>query len=280
MMLNTIEMAKPNLRKSERKVADFVLAQPSEVMNMSIAALATDAKVSEPTVIRFCRAIGCKGFQHFKLQLAQSLATGVRYFHRNVSPNDATDNVAVKVFDHAIGALVGVRNSLNPELMQRAIDILAHASKIEFYGFGASGIVAVDAHHKFLRLGVPTTACTDPYTQRITAALLKPDHVAVVISTSGRNPALLQSVDLALAAGASIVGITASASPLAKKCSVALFADVLDTDDVYRTMTSRLAHLVILDALEVGIAMQRGPEFLDRLEQIKRNEMKFHNKQR
>ena len=280
MMLNKIEMAKPNLRKSERKVADFVLAQPGEVMNMSIAALATDARVSEPTVIRFCRAIGCKGFQHFKLQLAQSLATGVRYFHRNVLPGDATDDLSAKVFDHAISALMGVRNSLNPDLMQRAIEMLANASKIEFYGFGASGIVAVDAQHKFLRLGVPTTACTDPYTQRVAANLLKPDDVAVAISTSGRNPQLLQSVDLALAAGASVVGVTASASPLAKKCSVALLADVADTDDTYKTMTSRIAHLVILDALEVGIAIKRGPEFLNRLEQIQRNDMKSNKRQR
>ena len=280
MMLNKIEMAKPNLRKSERKVADFVLAQPSEVMNMSIAALATDARVSEPTVIRFCRAIGCKGFQHFKLQLAQSLATGVRYFHRNVLPSDATEDLSTKVFDHAINALLGVRNSLDPNLMQRAIEILASASKIEFYGFGASGIVAADAHHKFLRLGVPTTACTDPYTQRVAAALLKPDDVAVAISTSGRNPELLRSVELALAAGASVIGLTASASPLAKKCSVALLVDVADTDDTYKTMTSRIAHLVILDALEVGIAMQRGPEFLTRLELIQRKEIKSHSKQR
>jgi DNA-binding MurR/RpiR family transcriptional regulator len=73
-ILREIERHLKQLRRSERKVADLVLARPDEVIHMRIVDLASAAQVSEPTVVRFCRAIGCEGFQNFKVALAQSTA--------------------------------------------------------------------------------------------------------------------------------------------------------------------------------------------------------------
>ncbi|MGD8430934.1 MAG: SIS domain-containing protein, partial [Ectothiorhodospiraceae bacterium] len=143
------------------------------------------------------------------------------------------------------------------------------ASRIEFYGHGASGVVAMDAQHKFFRLGVPTVAYSDPHVHSMSASILPADAAVVAISHTGRSLDLLDSVELAREAGARVVGITAAGSPLAERCDVALFADVHEDTDIYTPMTSRIAHLAILDVLSVGVALRKGPELLELLERTK-----------
>jgi RpiR family carbohydrate utilization transcriptional regulator len=263
-MLNRIEAHKVSLRKSERKVADVVLGQPSMVIEISIAALARHAGVSEPTVIRFCHAIGCKGFQDFKLRLAQSLVGNVRYFHHDVLSEKFAETIATKVFDLTVNTLMMVRNHLDEKAMQKAVGILANATRIEFYGIGASGVAATYAQHKFLLLGLlPTTAQSDPYLHGLAAPLLKPGNAVVAISDTGEEPELLHTVELARKAGAHIIGITAKASLLAERCSVSLCVDTSKEAPVYRRNTLRIAQLVLIDALEAAVALRRTPGLLD-----------------
>lgn len=269
-MLNRIQANKAGLRRSERKVAELVLAQPQAAINSSIGELARRACVSEPTVIRFCRALGCAGFQDFKLKLAQSLASGVPYVHTDVQPNDSPAELADKVFDRSIATLLQVRNRLDQEALRRAIDILAAATKIEFYGHGASGIVAMDAQHKFFRLGVPVVAYSDPHTHSMSAAIMQPGNVVVAISHTGRSMDLLVSVRLALEAGAQVIAVTAAGSPLAGLATVALCSDTSENTDTYIPMTSRIVDLVIMDILAVGVALRRGPELVQQLQKTKR----------
>jgi RpiR family carbohydrate utilization transcriptional regulator len=270
-MLSRIETVRPSLRKAEQRVADLVLAKPNSAVSLSIGAVADQAGVSQPTVARFCRALGCAGFKDFKLRLAQSLASGVPYVHSDVRPNDPIADVAVKIFDRSIATLIRVRNQIDPATAERAIGILARARKIEFYGLGNSGITAEDAQHKFFRLGVHTVSYSDPHIHGMAATMLKPGDAVVAISGTGRTIDLLRTVELARASGADVVGITASGSPLAKLCTVTLFADVDEDPDVYSPMTSRIAHLVIVDVLAVGLALKRGPALLEQLEKTKRS---------
>src|SRR5262245_13255423 len=95
-LLAQLRELRANLRKSEQKVADVILAQPNSVLDWTMAELAARANVSEPSVIRFCRAAGSNGFTHFKLRLAQSLAIGVPYVHRDVKPDEPTADLAAK----------------------------------------------------------------------------------------------------------------------------------------------------------------------------------------
>ena len=78
-LLKSISEARINLRKSEQKVADYVLEHPNDVIHMRIVDLAAEANVSEPTVVRFCRALNYDGFQDFKLTLAQGLASNTNF---------------------------------------------------------------------------------------------------------------------------------------------------------------------------------------------------------
>ncbi|MFC7333240.1 MurR/RpiR family transcriptional regulator [Rhodocista pekingensis] len=257
-MLDRISSMRPGLRRSEQKIADIVLRQPHAVVNASVAELAHDADVSQPTVVRFCRSIGCSGYQDFKLRLAQDLAAGPARPEDEVRPGDPVAEIAAKVLNRSIGALTRLRNQLNPDALEAAVGVLAEARRLDCYGFGASGVVAQDAQNKFFRLGLPVVAYTDFHVQAMAAALLGPQGVALAVSRSGRTRELLRSVDLALAGGARVVAITASGSPLAERATVPLLVDATDDSSPYTPMTSRIAHLAVVDILQVAAALRRG----------------------
>ncbi|HKJ51741.1 MAG TPA: SIS domain-containing protein [Gammaproteobacteria bacterium] len=260
-MLREIETALAAMTRAEKKVARAVLANPYRLLRKSIGALAAEACVSEPTVIRFCRALKCKGFQDFKLQLAQDLATGAHFGAARPLPDEAAPDLIAKVIDSGIAALIKVRDTLPPEAVQQAVDLLAAAERIEFYGLGGSGIVAQDAQHKFFRLGVPVVAYSDPTVHSVSASLLKRGCVVVAISQSGTTQDLIASAEIALAAGAKVIAVTAADSPLAGIASICLPMNSLEDEDFYAPIKSRLAHLAIVDVLAVGVALARGPDF-------------------
>jgi RpiR family carbohydrate utilization transcriptional regulator len=268
-LLDRIQGLLDELRPSEQAVARFVLRHPNLVINLSFPEIAERTGVSQPTVARFCIAAGFSGYRDFKLRLAQSLAHGIPFVHSDVGLHDSMADVGAKVFDRAIAALQTVRNHLDPSALEQATRLLADARRIEFYGSGNSGIVALDAQHKFFRLGTPAVAYSDPHVYSMSASLLGGGDVAVAISGSGRTIDLVRSVSIAREAGAAVIAITASASPLARLATVAMCADVPEDLDVYAPMTSRLVHLAIVDVLSVGVAVLRGPALGARLKRAK-----------
>lgn len=197
MLLDAIRTQIDLLSKSERKVALTILDNPQLALSENITALAKNALVSEPTVVRFCRAVGYEGWHDFKLKLAQSLAVAMPGANEMLAPDDIAADLVNKICSRSINTLLDLRNHLSPDAIQRALDVLLKSNKIEFYGQGTSGIVAADAQHKFFRSGVPTVAYSDPHIHSIAASLLQPGDTVVAISQRGGNAALLRSVHLA-----------------------------------------------------------------------------------
>ncbi len=261
--------ARERLPAAERRVADLVLERPHELLQLSLAAVASQAQVSEPTVIRCCRSLGCHGFADFKLRLAQSLASGQLFMYSDVGPNDSVAEMAAKVFGKAARTLLQVRSQLDPARLEQAISLLCAARRIECYGLGSSGIVAADAQHKLFRLGFPSVAYSDAHVHGMAATMLRPGDVVLAFSASGRTVDLISSVDLARESGADVIGITALGAPLAERCTVALELLVDEDTDIYTPMTTRLAQLTIVDTLVVGVALRQGPDLLTRLQRAK-----------
>ncbi len=270
-LLRRIQSQLSHLRKSERRVADYILQNPEAILPQRIADLAHAAAVSEPTVIRFCRALGFDGFQSFKLQLAQYLGSSGNYVQFSVSAGDSVADVNRKVFDATIGSLLTVRDEVDPKALEQAIAALAAARRVEFYGFGASGSVAIDAQHKFFRLQVSAAAYTDPHIQHMSAISLHPDDVVVAVSQSGRTKALIQSVNLAREAGAKVIGLVPRATPLAELCDFPIHINVEESELVYTPVSSRIAHLVVIDVLAMGVARSRADLLQDHLKRLNRS---------
>lgn len=269
--INKIKEQRDSLRKSERKVADFILENSSALISMRIVDVASSAQVSEPTVLRFCRALGYDGFQSFKLQLAQHLGANISYSQFSVDDNDTAADLSNKVFESTIGSLLAVRDQLNPSVLESAINILSQANRVEFYGFGASGSVAADAQHKFFRLQVSTAAYTDPHIQLMSAISLGSKDVVVAISQSGRTKALIQSVNLALEAGATVIGLAPEHTPLSELCSIPIYVNVEEDQHEFTPISSRIAHLLVIDVLAMGVARYRKALLKDHLKRMNKS---------
>ena len=261
MLLDSIRNRLDTLSKSEHKVALAVLAKPELTIAKNISALARLAQVSEPTVVRFCRTLGLDGWHEFKLKLAQSLALAPKLSDSAMRQDDLMVDLVDKICNRSVNALLDLRSSLNVHRVEQALAVLSRATKIEFYGQGSSGIIAMDAQHKFFRSGVPTVAYSDPHIHSISAALLKPGDVVVAISQRGHNTALLRSVMLAKKTGAAVVVLAPSGTPLSEAATVPVDIDLAFETDPYTPITARLAYLVVIDILAVGLALQKGPAF-------------------
>ncbi len=258
----------PCLRKSERKVAEYILANPHGAIRMRIVDLAAQADVSEPTVIRFCRAVGCNGFQDFKLALAQQLAASPSFGQIAVTDTDSVAEYTFKVFDSTVDTLLKVRDHLDLALLDLAVKALCAAKRVEFYGFGASAAVAFDAQHKFFRLQLVTAAYSDPHLQNMSATSLEPGDAVVAISQSGRTRALLDSMELVKRRGAQVIALAPSATPVARAATIPITIDVKEDIQLYTPLSSRIAHLAVIDVLAIGVAQHKGAALADHLLQL------------
>lgn len=270
-VLTEIAAAIPNLRKSEVKVAEYVLKAPEQVMHMRIVDLAQEAQVSEPTIVRFCRGIGCNGFQEFKVRIAQEMAVANNIGQFAIVEDDSIEDICDKIADTTIQRLHQVKSQLKSKQIALAANALSTASRVEFYGFGASGAVATDAQHKFFRLQVATAAYSDPHMQSMSAVTLGEDDVVVAISQSGRTKDLLHTVQLAQQHGAQVVSLAPANTSLSLAADLPIHINIEEDTEQFTPMTSRIAHLMIIDMLAVAVTQRRGPEFADHLNAIKRS---------
>jgi len=268
-LIGDIQSRLDSLNKSERKVAEAILRDPSAATRYSIAALARAADVSEPTVNRFCRGFSATGFPDFKIRLAQSIATGTPYVGQNVEPDDTVAEFTDKIMLSTIASLDKARQALDPKALAIAIDYLIQAKQINFFVMGGSAPVALDAQHKFFRFNMPVMSYDDALMQRMVAAGSTVGDVIVVISYTGRTVDTVEIARLARANGATVVGITNPDSPLAETCSVVLGVTAPEDIEVYMPMSSRIIHLAVIDILATGVTLKRGADFLGHLKKIK-----------
>jgi RpiR family carbohydrate utilization transcriptional regulator len=274
-ILEVVGAALGQLRKSDRKVAEAVLADPVKILHSTVAQTAEIAGVSQPTVIRFCTSIKCEGFQDFKLRLARSLALGTSATHSVIANTDTTTEVASKIFDYTMTSLDWARHHLDLQSLEDAVDRLAAASRIEFFGFGASGVVAQDAQQKFPLFGVPCGAENDTHQQVMIASILRSGDVAVVISNTGATRSLIEVARLVKSRGCTVIGLLGTRGPLALDCDVTIVVETLDNTNVFTPTISRIAMLALVDILSTAVALRRGIDHENDFLHMKRRLSKF-----
>jgi len=270
-MFERIRAQRDRLSPSEQRVADAVLDHAETILRSPVSRIAEMANVSQPTVVRFCRSMGCTGLVDFKLRMARSSTPGTPFVHNQVTSGDDTNAIATKVIDNAVSSLMRSRADIDGRSFTAAVDALARASRIEFYGLGNSGITVQDAQHKFFRLGIPCVASNDPHVQGMAVTLLKAGDVVVVVSASGRTIDLIETVKVARAHGATVIAITHGDTPLARAADITLRADSEEDPDIYSSMTTRLIHLVFIDILAVAVAVRGGVTASENLARAKQS---------
>ncbi|MCB1644967.1 MAG: MurR/RpiR family transcriptional regulator [Pseudomonadales bacterium] len=259
-ILQTIRDSLPTLPPSEKRVALWLLENPRAATNTNIAELASLAGISEPTVIRFCRRLGLNGFRALKDQLIAASQIPETYLHQSVQADDTVSTAALKVMETCTRTLLDLSRLTAVLPFEEATQLLTNARQIVFAGIGASGLVAQDATHKFFRLGTPCTAATDTQTILQMASIATEDDVFIFISQTGKWPELTRAVSLCRAQGAKVIAISGEHTPLGAAANLVFDCKVAEDTNIYTPMNSRLAHLVLLDALQVVLALTNGSD--------------------
>ena len=255
-----IRATRPSLTPAERQVADWVLRQPGTVLSLPVAAIAREAGVSQPTVIRFCRSMGCHGLSDFKLRLAQGKFGNLDNVARQSVQTRSAPPSGTRVLQDTIDALTALRDQFDARAMDAAVTLVDTAHRIDLYGFGSSGVVALDTQTKFFRYGMQAHAYSDPYLVSMSLNVLQAGDVVIAISKSGTLPELQTAVERVRELGVRVIAVTAPDSPLAMLADVVLPADVEDAA-ADRSMVARLLHLALLDALVLEVALRKGSTF-------------------
>src|SRR5262245_3071025 len=224
-ILSQIKDSYAELRPAERRVADVVLADVTFCVDASNTDIARRADVSEPTVTRFCRAIGCEGVRDFKLKLAQSVVVGRLYLIAGQPPVPTENGSPLwnTVFGEARSALNAVERQVDPADVVKAADLIAGAHQVAVFGLGgSSAALAQETQYRLFRYGVVVSAHSDPYIMRMTASTLKPNDLVIAISATGRTREVIDAVALARQYRAKTICITAPDTELTKVCDVRL----------------------------------------------------------
>ncbi len=244
--------------KAEKKVAEFVLQKTEDLMYLSITELAEKADVGETSVLRFCRKLGFKGYQDFKLSVAKESMNPVSEIDGEISENDAIEVTMQKITRNNINVIQETMSLLDPASLEKAVNAVWHADKVHFYGVGTSGITALDAKSKFMRIGFPVDAIADSHFQSMAAATLSDKDVAIGITVSGSTKDTIDSLKMARENGAYTIALTHYArSPITKLADVVLLTSGKESPLQGGSLASKIAQLHVIDMLFMGIFLKQ-----------------------
>jgi RpiR family transcriptional regulator, carbohydrate utilization regulator len=259
-----IEGAYATLRAAEQRVADFILKHPDELIYLTVTELAERTNTSESTVVRLCQKIGYKGYQEFKIVLARDLVEPTADIYAEVESGDDLTTIKNKVFQANAQALRDTIEVLDDADLERAVAALANARRVDVYGVGGSDPLAIDAYHKFLKLGMVAVALSDGDMMAMSSALLGKGDVALGISHTGASRDVTDALDRAKGNGATTICIThRSTSPITKVSDIRLYTAAKQTAFRSSASSSRIAQLTIIDTLYVGIALRAHDRSLE-----------------
>ena len=254
----------------ERKIADYILRNPEKVIYMAVHQLSAQTGVSDGSIIRFSNRLGYSGFTQMKINIAQNLSNKEEVIYDRLSSDDTPREAMLKTVENTIAALKETAKFVTNGDMMRAADLLlAMEGKLEFYGVGSSAMVAMDAYYRFMRLGYKSYAVTDAHICCVSASMLNEQCVAVGISHSGSTRETMRAMEIAKEKGAGTICLTSFArSPLAKLCDVSLVTVSNESERNKEAVASRIAQLVLLDALCGYLAVKRSDQSIGYIENL------------
>jgi DNA-binding MurR/RpiR family transcriptional regulator len=267
--------------KSDKLLAALVLADFDFASKASISEIAARVRVSEPTVTRFCRNLGCEGVRDFKFWLAQAMAVGGQYLKPAPVSRDLREQRVVEtISDGAVNAIKRMASTLDMAIIADVAELICNSPQVLCLGSGGtSSMLATELQNRLFRLGIAATSQVDGQLQLMFAAVASRETTVIAFSTSGHAQSVVDAVQLARQYGAKTVTITAPQSPLARAAEILIDYLPIEDGNLFKPTSSRFALLAILDILAMSVAEIRGTKALENLRRIKQslNSLKVSN---
>ncbi|MEH5143193.1 MurR/RpiR family transcriptional regulator [Enterobacter cloacae] len=264
-ILDTLGAMQNSMTRVGKSIAQYVIASPLKVTQLSIADLSKEVNAGEASVIRFCRQLGYRGFQNFKMELAIELAMtdtddNSTLLEAEIQKMDDAHTIGLKLQGAISTVLSETLNLLDMEQVERVVEALHTCNSAYIFGVGASGVTAEEMKHKLMRIGLRVDALTNNHFMYMQAALLKAGDVAIGISHSGHSPETTHALNLASQAGATTVALTHNlGSPLSKTADITLINGNRQGRLQGDSIGTKIAQLFVLDLIYT-LLVQKNPE--------------------
>jgi DNA-binding MurR/RpiR family transcriptional regulator len=269
-LVSRIQRIEGDLSAAEQRVAAAVAADYDATTRMTIRDLANRAGVSQPSVTRFCRSVGCASFGEFKVRLATTLTVAAVYLRTDRVFEDDIGQLAQVVMMRAADAIRDCLDRLDTDAVGRAISAIADCNRLDIYGQGGgSASIAEDAKLRLFRLGLPVCAYSDGHQQRMSAATLRPKDVAFAISNSGRSRPVVGAIDIARSYGAKTIALTRPETPLAAAAEMVIPIVIPEDANALMPTASRYAHMAVIDTIATGVASEMGTRSREALRRVR-----------
>lgn len=248
-ILERIHAAYYHLTATERKVADFVLAQHDQVQFMSITQLADECGTAEATISRFCRSLKLKGFNAFKIELAKHSVSASTHRPQEQSA-DSVEGRCAEVGRMSIDAIRQTIELVEPTQVQRAVEMIEKAPRVLCMGSGGSMIMARECAHLFSTVTGKFSPVSDSHSQMSAIATMDPSEIVMLFSYSGATTGGLQVLELAKSQGVGTILVTRfNKSPAAKLADVVLRCGSNEGPFQFGSTPAKVAQLIVMDVL-------------------------------
>lgn len=253
--IHRIRRLYPEMGPGEKKIADYILNNTSNILECSVTTLAKLSGCGDATVVRFSRRVGYDGFQALKIGIASEMGAT-----SSVSSEIGTDDTCFEIYKKHVEdiryTLQNTETVLDADMLERAAKSIMNAQRIVIFGLGNSAAIATDAAHKLLRVGLNAQACCDNHLQAIIASHLDRNSVVIGISHSGSSKDVVEALRLSKIGNATTICITNhDSSPIVAASDIALFTKSEETRYSILALSSRIAQLAILDAIYTYIVI-------------------------
>src|SRR5699024_8368917 len=244
-----MEQYKNKFTKSEQKLYNYIHENFEQIINQSLTEIANACNVWEATVLRFCRKLGYKGYQEFKLALARELST---------RENDGHDETYIdKVKNNMIQAVDDTYKLVDDDLLQEAITKIYNAKEVVVYGVSSSGIAGLDMQNRLMRIGINIETITDSHNQVIRSNSANSETVIIAISLTGSTKDIIDAVKTGKNNDATVIAITNyMESPLTSYADIVLLTSAKENPLDSGSLVSKVSQLFVIDLLCTGITMK------------------------
>lgn len=260
----------PSLPKQESRAAEYILQYPYDVIGWPITEFSKACGVSNTTIIRLCRRLNGDGYRRFKIELAKEIGSPDSLVYPEVRPEDPLSAIAEKIFMANIQALRDTLTVLDLEALDRAVEAILDAQRVEIYAIGGAGIAARELHFKCMQLGITVNAYLDSQMQMMSASVLTPEDVGIGISHSGLHRHTAEALRLARVSGATTISLTSYPdSPVATEADIALYTSTWGPPS-QDSPSVRNAQLTVVDVLYEAMLMKGREQTQEKLGRVAR----------
>ena len=269
-IISSLESVMPFLSAKEKKLGNYVLTHSQEILSLTLKDLSLQAEVSEATVIRFARKLGCEGYSDFKLSLSANLSAN--FYNENsdmildkIMPTDTPDSVLKKLSAFIVTSIQSTTDIIDSQELDKAIKLIRdtneHKRKIYLSGLGASSTLVKQLQIKFMRLNIPVIYYEDVHLQLESNLNMAEDDLLICFTTLGKSVQSHQYINIANQKKAKIILITQYGNQeLASKATVTLFVSAVENNLRLASHTALIVQSLIVDTLFLSLALDNLPD--------------------